>query len=134
MGNQIFRKARVAGQIGDASMDDVLGSSDRTDVDVICLDWGNEESVDHRSAMNCLHNYALGKMECESRKRKPSSKIHHCVAKADAESRKSLRFSENLEQTIGFDSALSWTSTCSPSPSSERSNFSEDELFFSSDS
>jgi hypothetical protein len=32
------------------------------------MDWDDEELVIHRCAMNCLHNYALGKMKIEDRK------------------------------------------------------------------
>jgi hypothetical protein len=60
------------------------------------LDWNDEASIHHRTAMNCLDNYALGKIDEEclenstavSRKRR----LHQCA----------LKFAEQLEQAIVY--------------------------------
>ena len=61
------------------------------------VDWNNDESVKHRSAMNSLHNYAIGKMSAEERRtsNKPSSP-----------KKASIRFADVLEHTIFIDRSL----------------------------
>jgi hypothetical protein len=60
------------------------------------LDWKDEQSILRRTAINCLHNYALGKMEeslvdqssCASKRRKKTA---------------SLKFAELLVRTEVFE-------------------------------
>jgi hypothetical protein len=63
------------------------------------VDWSNEESVRYLSAINCLHNYAIGKSSEHDlvqngdngvRERKPSKKMF-------------LSFAETLEQIQELD-------------------------------
>jgi hypothetical protein len=68
------------------------------------VDWNDENSVHHRSAMNCLHNYALGKMTInktsdadDSLSAEPCTRT---IRRTD--SGKSITFADNLEQTFVF--------------------------------
>jgi hypothetical protein len=68
--------------------------SNATDLDDI--DWSNEESIRYLSAINCLHNYAVGK-----------STEHEMVQHADKSIKPSkkmfLSFAETLEQIQVLD-------------------------------
>ena len=66
------------------------------------VDWEDEKSVCHRSAMNCLHNYALGKM-CEDRLMESKDAVY-CDRRMfrRTDSGKSLTFADNLEETFVF--------------------------------
>jgi hypothetical protein len=63
------------------------------------VNWEDENSVHHRSAMNCLHNYALGKM-CENRLVGPETEDRRIIRRSD--SGKSLTFADALEETFVF--------------------------------
>ncbi len=89
------------------------------------VDWEDETSVHHRSAMNCLHNYAIGKM-CEKRlvDSKADDEDQRVIRRSD--SRKSLTFADALEETFVFvksDASLQSRSGCADdhSCSSDRS-------------
>jgi hypothetical protein len=59
------------------------------------LDWNDEESIHHRTAMNCLDNYALGKIDEGSLESNASTKkrrLHNCA----------LKFAEQLEHAIVY--------------------------------
>ena len=60
------------------------------------LDWNDEASIRHRTAMNCLDNYALGKIDEESFENssvvKRKRRLHQCA----------LKFAEELEQAIVY--------------------------------
>ena len=70
-------------------------------IDELQVDWSNEETIRYLSAINCLHNYALGKVSdidanpdaamIERRKKKPAPKGF-------------LSFSETIEQIRLMDS------------------------------
>mmetsp|Transcript_20275 Transcript_20275/g.56160 ORF Transcript_20275/g.56160 Transcript_20275/m.56160 type:complete len:122 (-) Transcript_20275:205-570(-) len=63
------------------------------------VDWSDESSVHHYSAINCLHNYALGKMAEEGLKKITSDDGEkRSYRKSDLS--KSLTFAESLEETI----------------------------------
>ena len=56
MGNRCMR---LAYDVDDLQPDHVARS---VDFEEVAVDWSDENSVHHRSAINSLHNYALGKM------------------------------------------------------------------------
>jgi hypothetical protein len=59
------------------------------------LDWNDEKTIYHRTAMNCLDNYALGKIDEES--------LENDTGKRKTRQEKcALQFAEQLEQTIIF--------------------------------
>ncbi len=73
------------------------------------LDWSNEETLRYLSAINCLHNYAIGKLneneltengEIHLRRNRPSKKI--C-----------LSFAEALEEIQLFDADTACPAQCS---------------------
>lgn len=68
------------------------------------VDWEDESSVHHRSAMNCLHNYALGKMSeiklIDPNDSLPTDHDRRMVRRTD--SGKSITFADDLEQTFVF--------------------------------
>jgi hypothetical protein len=72
------------------------------------LDWSNEESLRYLSAINCLHNYSVGKSNANelldndgrhSRNDRPSKKIY-------------LRFAETLEEILYFDADAASSTQC----------------------
>ena len=90
------------------------------------VDWDNEASIYHKSAMNCLHNYALGKMHVIDTKLDPKShkpamkkrlikalqkhllgRSHSSRLEVECPGRKghSISFAENLEQIFEIESA-----------------------------
>jgi hypothetical protein len=60
------------------------------------LDWSNEKSIMHRTAINCLHNYALGKME--------ASIVNHTnsARKKRSKNKGSLKFDEKIERIFVY--------------------------------
>jgi hypothetical protein len=67
------------------------------------VNWDDENSVHHRSAMNCLHNYALGKM-CENRLEDTKVGFGEGRMIKRSDSGKSLTFADALEETFVFGS------------------------------
>ena len=65
------------------------------------VDWEDESSVHHRSAINCLHNYALGKM-CENRLVVSKAEVDDRRMIRRSDSGKSLTFADALEETFVF--------------------------------
>ncbi len=82
--------------------DDAVRPSDSSRHRKTDVDWEDEKSVHHRSAMNCLHNYALGKM-CEHRlvDSKPEHEDERRIFRR-TDSGKSLTFADALEETFVF--------------------------------
>ena len=66
------------------------------------VNWEDESSVVHQSAINCLHNYALGKMG--QAQQEDASKCVDQMKAIDISRRsfKALTFSDNLEETFSF--------------------------------
>lgn len=62
----------------------------------IKVDWNNDEAVNHRSALNSLHNYAIGKMSAED----------HLHIKKPHAKKNSIRFADVLEQTVIINRSL----------------------------
>ncbi len=60
------------------------------------LDWNDVESIHHRTAMNCLDNYALGKIDQESLE---NSSV---VTRKRRLHQSALKFAEQLEQAIVY--------------------------------
>jgi hypothetical protein len=98
MGNRASKRKRAATEPEVAS--DIFPA--QSDVD---LDWNDEGSIHRRTALNCLHNYALGKIEEQSlpapgkddRKRPPQ--------------KPSLTFADQIEQTNVYENVEIRTST-----------------------
>jgi hypothetical protein len=95
------------------------------------VDWNNEDSMHHKSAINCLHNYALGKMHIvdlkpETKSKKPTTKRlmkavrkhlcnvwsgSHTTTNIPSRKRTSISFAADLEQifeirSLGADEHL----------------------------
>ena len=100
MGNQCFASANAA---KDNSNDSEFkftvihdARTSRKTSSVCAIDWNSESSVKHRSAINCLHNYAIGKIACDMeecntdiQRRPPKEKIQRSASSQ-------LRFSSEL--------------------------------------
>ena len=81
--------------------------------EVVIVDWNDERSVLHRSAMNSLHNYALGKMNCpetEALLTKTISKLKFGMTNQQGttltenkSSSQSISFAIELHQTFHFE-------------------------------
>jgi hypothetical protein len=82
-------------------VDDDVRPSDSSSSRKAEVDWEDERSVHHRSAMNCLHNYALGKM-CENRLVESKSEPGEPQIIRRSDSGKSLTFADALEETFIF--------------------------------
>jgi hypothetical protein len=84
MGNLSSKRQRASTEVTDSAF------PAQSDVNV---DWNDEGSIHRRTALNCLHNYALGKIveqnlpitEKDDRKRQPR--------------KPSLKFADQIEQT-----------------------------------
>jgi hypothetical protein len=81
---------------------------------VVVVDWDDEKSVHHRSAMNSLHNYALGKMANldPSETPAPASPCNCGIRKVSSTSNistirrcssQNIKFANELHQTFHFD-------------------------------
>ena len=80
--------------------------------DEIAVDWDNEKSVHHRSAINSLHNYALGKMghlEADKSKlqsspqKNGSRRLWTGTTTVQRSGSQSISFADELHQTIHFE-------------------------------
>jgi hypothetical protein len=71
--------------------------SDECSEEKYSVDWNNDESVRHRSAMNSLHNYAIGKMSADERRKSN---------KPQSPKKASIRFADVLEQTVYINRSL----------------------------
>ena len=72
------------------------------------IDWSSESSVRHRSAINCLHNYAIGKIPIEANEKMVDKEVHESDdSKSISNKPKSqnfqLRFSKDIEQEYLID-------------------------------
>ncbi len=72
------------------------------------IDWSSESSVRHRSAINCLHNYAIGKTFSEANQRTDDTQLHDADdPKPNSNKQKlqtcQLRFSQDIEQEYVID-------------------------------
>mmetsp|Transcript_47068 Transcript_47068/g.125161 ORF Transcript_47068/g.125161 Transcript_47068/m.125161 type:complete len:178 (-) Transcript_47068:470-1003(-) len=66
-------------------------------------DWDDENSVHHRSAMNSLHNYALGKMtHLANDEPQKSPKFNRTTSSRSSRSL-SIKFADELHQSILFE-------------------------------
>ncbi len=87
MGNRVSQRERPA-----EVANDIFPT--QSDMD---LDWNDEGCIHRRTALNCLHNYALGKIVEQSllapgksdRKRQPR--------------KLSLKFADQIEQTTAYE-------------------------------
>jgi hypothetical protein len=85
------------------------------------LDWNDEKLLDHKSAINCLHNYALGKMRiAESPKSETKRRLFNALQNrmsvvkrytprangSSGKARSSISFAKDLEQIFIIDSVL----------------------------
>ena len=61
---------------------------------MVVVDWNDDESVKHRSAMNCLHNWAIGKMSQNDRLARSKSSSKRSMSNA------SIKFADILENTL----------------------------------
>ncbi len=90
MGNRACKRKRPATEVANDTF------PAQSDLDV---DWNDEGSIHRRTALNCLHNYALGKIEEQSL---PSPQ-------AEKDDRKrlprkpSLKFADQIEQTNFYE-------------------------------
>ena len=78
----------------------------------IAVDWDDEKSVSHRSAMNSLHNYALGKMghlETEKSVMVPTSPQKNGLRKPWSISGLSKTLRKSGSQSISFANELHQT-------------------------
>lgn len=69
---------------------------------VCIIDWNSESSVTHRSAINCLHNYAIGKILAGIESSQPIQ--HHPTKQRSLDVQ--LRFSQELHQEIIIEREL----------------------------
>jgi hypothetical protein len=71
------------------------------------IDWSSESSVRHRSAINCLHNYAIGKISEANQKVDNKELLDADDPKSHPNKHKlqtcQLRFSQHLEQEYVID-------------------------------
>ena len=84
------RRVSFRGRISPSSEEEPVRS------ELVNVDWNNDEAVDHRSALNSLHNYAIGKMSSEE-------KLH---TKKSHVKKHSIRFAEILEHTVIINRSL----------------------------
>jgi hypothetical protein len=69
------------------------------------IDWASESSVHHRSAINCLHNYALGKMHDQCENAAESKQVNLLAGKS---SKGQLRFAEEIcKEIVAVDDFVS---------------------------
>jgi hypothetical protein len=93
LGRNCARNRRISAQYQSSPESDEC-SGEKCNIKV---DWSNDESVKHRSAMNTLHNYALGKMSAEE---------SHEYHKPQSPKKASIRFADVLEQTVFINRSL----------------------------
>jgi hypothetical protein len=67
----------------------------QSDVD---LDWNDEGSIHRRTALNCLHNYALGKIEEQSLPAREKQ-----VDRKRLPQKQSIKFADQIEQTKVYE-------------------------------
>ena len=69
------------------------------------IDWSSESSVKHRSAINCLHNYAIGKILSETNEKTNDTQLPHVDDPKSHSSKQNcqLHFSKDIEQEIVID-------------------------------
>jgi hypothetical protein len=96
MGNSACKRQRPAEVPGDIF-------PAQSDVD---LDWNDEGSIHRRTALNCLHNYALGKIEEQSLPAREKQ-----VDRKRLPQKQSLQFADQIEQTNVYEKVEIRTST-----------------------
>lgn len=83
---------------------------ENTSIDELMVDWGNEDAVRYLSAINCIHNYTLGKVFEMRQSDVRQSDVKAGSDLADSNTRKKssckgfLTFSNTVEHIFLLDS------------------------------
>ena len=88
MGNRACKRKRPAKEVANDTF------PAQSDLDV---DWNDEGSIHRRTALNCLHNYALGKIE-EKHLPAPEKDDRKRITP-----KPSLKFADQIEQTNFYE-------------------------------